>query len=114
MSDDTENLLDSIFPVGKERWIKVRIKDRDICIKTFALNFHGSDKYEGYEITSIGLRDEYIPQISAIRDIEESILPILFGCDLPDYLTKQIQEIFTQKKEELKQLTIQTINAGTN
>lgn len=105
---DHEDLLNSIYPVGKERWIKILIKDRKICLDTFRLS-QNDDRYPGYAVQSIGIRDEYVPQIAAIADIEDEITPILLQ-NLPDYLADNIAAIFKKHKDALKERVIVNTN----
>ena len=104
---EIEDMKNSLFPIGKERWIKVLFKDRDKCMKAFRWNTNGFE-HDGYEVTSIGLRDEYVPQVSAISDIQDEVMGILFGSNIESYQLKRIEDIFKMKKEELKNRVIET------
>lgn len=105
LDQESENLLNQIFPVGKERWVKVLVKDRDICLKTFRMFAQPGEENPGYTIQAIGLKDEYVPQVSAIADIEDDILPILLE-HLPEHAMDAVMLIFKSKKQEIKERVI--------
>lgn len=106
MSDEeAEDLKNSIFPVGKERWIKFKFIDRDKCMKTF--RWKNGEEYDGqgYAVTALGLRDEYTPQISAIMDLRENVCGHLL--DVLNYEQVQsIHRLFNEKIKEVKERTI--------
>ena len=66
------------------------------------------DRYPGYAVHSIGLRDEYVPQVAAIADIQDDIMPILLNAGLSEYQVDQINAIFKKHKDELKERVILT------
>lgn len=113
MSDDErQNIIDSLFPVGKERWIKVEIRDQEKAIKTLWMPMDEKraqpyvDKF-GFRVTALGCRDEYTPQISAIMDLKGEVVGQLYGY-VPDYILENVNNLFKQKMDELKTYTIKT------
>lgn len=121
MSDDSQSILESLFPVGQERWVKVKYLDLDKAIKAFRLNngnmAKGHEEELGYEVTAIGIRDEYTPQVSALMDIKEDIIGAItsLGYNLgpenqwmAERLHETINGMLKNKIEELKERTIHT------
>lgn len=107
MSDEeAEDFKNSIYPVGKERWIKVKFIDRDKSMKAFRWKNGEEHDSQGYAVTAIGLRDEYMPQISALMSLSDEVgahlLRILDTEEVKDIIT-----MFSNKIEELKQTSIQ-------
>lgn len=117
MTDQESNdLLNTIFPVGKERWIRVKYLDRKKCIDSFRLGHHTEEslahaKEVGYEVTAIGVRDEYKPQFSAIMDLKTDVIAALSRFFRPDedHMLDQVNEIFKNKLDELKPLLIKDV-----
>lgn len=110
-NQEHEEMLDSLFPVGQERWIKVKYLDRDKCLKAFFMRTPPNETAErhqeqGYEITAIGVKDEYTPQISALKDVKDSVIALLYG-QVSDTFLSAINEQFTAVMDDLKERTIQ-------
>jgi len=111
--EEREDIINSLFPVGKERWIKILYLDRDKCMEAFRMygNDHAKNaelhKEQGYEVTALGTQDEYLPQISAILDIKEQIIGLLYGV-LQDHQLTIVNNVFKSKTDELRQRTITT------
>ena len=115
MEENTEqdNLLDMVFPVGEERWIKVKYLNLEKCIKAFKLSNYTkpeNDKKIGYKVTAIGIREEYIPQVAALIEIKDELLNLLNGVfeDIDDYRFVAIRNLFKSKIEEISKRTIRT------
>lgn len=112
-SKETEDLFDSIFPIGEERWVKLKYLDRDKCIKTFRLGQHteNSKKHAekvGYEVTAIGIKPEYTPQVSALMDVRDTIVQQLHGV-VDDYYMDSLRNIFKMKIDEITERTIMNV-----
>ena len=68
---ELEGFLYSVYPKGEERWIKVKYVDPDKAMKTIRLNSpHFNNKDSGFEITSIGIREEHLPQVEALLELK--------------------------------------------
>ncbi len=70
-----DDFTKQIFPEGKERWIKFKYLDSNKVSKFIRFNspyFSNDDK--GFEVTSIGLRDEYTPQIEMLLELKKELL----------------------------------------
>ena len=109
-NSDRDDLLESLFPIGEERWVKVKYLDFEKCVKTFNVGPNEKRKKEisdktGFECTAIGIRPEYTPQISAIMDLKEDILT-RFSFILDEHQLEALNSIFKAKIEELKERTI--------
>ena len=104
--EEIEDMKNSLFPVGKERWIKVLFKDRDKCMKAFKWSSNGY-QHDGYEVTAIGVRDEYVPQVQAISDLQDDLMGMLYTSNIEPYQLKQIEDLFKMRKEELKNRVIE-------
>lgn len=76
--EEARELRDSIYPVGKERWIKVRILNQDKTMNSLRWNDKNAEEL-GYEVTAITLLDEHIPQISALMGVKDRISGMLYG-----------------------------------
>lgn len=103
-------VLDTLFPIGEERWVKVKYLDRDKCIRVFNVGTNEERKKEiseqtGFECTAIGIRPEYTPQISSLLDIKEDLLQFLWG-KLDEYQVEVVNRLFKAKIDELKERTI--------
>lgn len=107
-----KEMLKSLYPVGKERWIKVLYKDFDWCVENlFIANANVQDRLKegiknplGFEVTSIGVRDDFIPQVSVVLELKDEIIGRLHGQVDSDFLSL-INEVFNVKLEELKDKT---------
>lgn len=102
---EKDDIFDTLYPIGKERWIKVLIHDRDKAMKDLRWTSGKEVDNRGYTLTAIATRDEYIPQISAIQDLEDTLNSFLIHL-LPEYEMNTVHSIFKQKKEELKSKVI--------
>jgi hypothetical protein len=105
-----DNLLESLFPIGEERWVKVKYLDLEKCIRNFNIGPNEEKKKEisddiGFECTAIGIRPEYTPQISAIMDLKDDVIQSLLHI-LDEYELERINRIFKDKIDELKERTI--------
>lgn len=112
MTDAEYNeMLDSLFPIGKERWVKVRYLNRDKALQAFRTSSDTSMHAEelGYEVTAIGIRDEHVPQISALMDARNDVLTSCAHA-VSESVLNTINEIFRQHMDRLKERTIQTVN----
>jgi hypothetical protein len=112
-SREAEDLFDSIFPIGEERWVKLKYLDRDKCIKTFRLGQHteNSKKHAenaGYEVTAIGIKPEYTPQVSALMDVRDAVVQQLNNV-VENYHVDSIRNIFKMKIDEITERTIMNI-----
>lgn len=100
--EEADSLLNSIYPEGKERWMRVLIHNRNECVKIFRYGVAN----ENYEITAVGVKDEHVPQVSAIADIEDDVMILLVAADVSEGILNDIRSVFRTKKEELKGQTI--------
>lgn len=66
-------ILKSLYPVGRERWIKVRYKNLDLCIK----NLRPGDNDLGFEVISIGVIDDFDAQSEALIETRKRINELL-------------------------------------
>lgn len=109
-SSDHNDFLDSLFPIGEERWVKVKYLDRTKCIRAFNVGPNRDRIKEisdetGFECTAIGIRPEHTPQISALMDLKEDIISKL-SYVLEEYDLMELNRMFKEKIEELKERTI--------
>lgn len=117
MSDrEREDLFNSLFPVGEERWIKLKYLDRDKCIAKFRVGNHTEQsvahaKELGYEVIAIGVRPEYEPQVSALMDVRDKVVGMVLDMvdNSGDYRLMEIRQIFKDKIEEINERTIKTV-----
>jgi len=69
-----DNFLQQIFPQGKERWIKVLYTNPEEAMKHIRLDTNGSfDNKLGFEVLSIGVIDEFTPQIEALAKLKSKL-----------------------------------------
>jgi len=105
--EESKSLIESLYPVGKERWIKVKFRDFKKSMKAFSIRETEEEIIEkGYETRAIGVRDDYTPQISALQDIKDELVSMFLG-RLYDYELTSIAEIINSKKQDLKERLIQ-------
>jgi hypothetical protein len=75
--DEREQLLDAVFPVGGERWIKVKYLDRDKAIKAFHIN--GSPEHAaelGYEVVTLAIVPEFQPPRDLLLDLKDKLADV--------------------------------------
>lgn len=118
--NEKQGIIDSLYPVGKERWFKVKILDQEKTMKN--LPWVEDKERLGFEVTSITCRDEFQPQVTALMDLKDEILSHLFQCqesarwsnDLTqifqyDLLINTYREMFNAKMKDINSRTIKTI-----
>lgn len=106
-NNEANDILESLFPVGQERWIKVKYLDLKKCINAFHPYAKESrEKDLGYETTAIGVRDDYTPQVSALMDIRDDITTLLLNNGVEGYILDSVRNILKNKIEEVKERTI--------
>lgn len=105
--ENHRDLLKDLFPIGKERWLKVKYKDLEWCIKNIRLNKDHSP-IPGFDVVAVGVLDEYTPQISAIMDLKAEVIGFLYGNpNMPQDMLEHINGLFIRKMDELKAHVIQ-------
>lgn len=107
---EKDDMINMVFPVGEDRWIKLKYLDRDKCLKAFRIQMRQHEPTleeieAGYQVMSIGLRDEYAPQVSALLDLKADIIGYLYG-HVKDYQIEAINRLFKEKIEEVNRHTI--------
>lgn len=103
---EAKEVMDGLFPVGKERWVKVKYLNQDKCKKVFRWSSEGEEFNDsGYVVTALSLRDEYQPQVSALMDLSDEVCGHLLRMLDTDEV-KEVQRLFRNKIEELKQRII--------
>jgi hypothetical protein len=69
-----DDFIKQLYPEGEERWIKVKYTDANKAIKSIRFNENGySNENLGFEVVSIGCRDEYMPQVEALIELKAEI-----------------------------------------
>lgn len=115
---EKEDLFDSLFPVGEERWVKLKYLNRDKCVDTFRLGQHTEQSKErneenGFEVTAIGCRDEYVPQVSALMDVRDEVINALYVLEMDgsgySHLLDSVRVAFKAKIDEVSQRTIKDV-----
>ena len=117
--NEKQGIFDSLYPVGKERWFKVKILDQEKSMKN--LPWVSDMERLGFEVTSITCRDEFQPQVTALMDLKDEILSHLFSCQesarstnneysVHEYqmLINTFRESFNSKMKEINDRTIKT------
>ena len=113
--NEVEDMLNMVYPVGEERWVKVKYLDRDKAMKSFRFRSnpkpHKEDEENGYVVTAIGMRDEYTPQIQAILDLKGDIAMFLLHSLNPEDPNREsildnVNSLFKEKLETIKEQTI--------
>lgn len=109
---ERKGIIDSLYPVGGERWIKVKYLDQEKSMKSLSWNSSSpepteNDRKRGFQMMAIGVKDEYIPQISALVDLKDDVIGKLSRVmELNNPLLSDINYIFREKIEELKSRVI--------
>jgi len=109
---EVEDIKNSLFPVGQERWIRVKYYDRDKAIKILwmPMDEKRAEPYvekHGFYVTAIGVRDEYIPQVSALMDLKGEVIGCLHG-NVQDSILNHINDLFKNRIDDIKRYTIKT------
>lgn len=69
-----DNFLKQLFPEGEQRWIKVKFTDPEKAMQNIRFNSNGFNNDNlGIEVISIGLREEYMPQVEALLELKAEI-----------------------------------------
>lgn len=113
-----DDLLDQLFPVGGERWIKVKYHDKEKSIKAFTWRNDQKENErliaeKGYETLSIGVKPEFEPQVSAIMDLQDEVLQIVLGMvnyDTDNYNLNTIREVFKDKIKEVSERCVKHVD----
>ena len=109
---EIQSIMDSLYPVGKERWIKVKYLDQEkamenIRMRSMSVNdIREEDRALGFVVTAMGIMDEYNPQVSALMDIRGELVGGLMHIMEPSQI-EMIDGLFIQKIKELKDNTIE-------
>ena len=109
--DDKEKQqwMDSLYPVGKERWVKLKYLDQKKAMQHIRIRqgdpVNEVEEAQGFVVTAMGFLDEFNPQVAAIMDLRGHIVGQLLGT-LDQYTADQIDSIFLAKIAEIKNNTI--------
>ncbi len=112
---DHDELIDALFPIGKERWLRIEYLDKPKCLKAFFMPMNNDAakpiaQEKGYRVTAIGVRDEYVPQIGAIIDLKKNDILGLLHNNIPDHLLSAISQKFKDATDEIKRNTIKELD----
>lgn len=101
------DILKTLFPVGKSRWVKIKYLDYEKCLKAFHLNFSGELPQDGlgYETVALTILDEHAPQVSALLDIRDQLTSVLYN-QVDESTLNFVRDIIKQKADELQQRAI--------
>jgi hypothetical protein len=69
--EEHKGILESLYPIGKERWIKVKFTDLKWCIKNLRLGRKNNNL--GFEITALSVMEEHQPQVNAILEFKKKM-----------------------------------------
>lgn len=109
---DAEDMFNSMYPVGKERWIKVKYLDREKAMKNISLSSWNNGKEEelGFEVTAICTFDDYNSQVSAMVELRGELQGVLSGYAhqnvSPSDMAGILDNMLINKIHQLKQNTI--------
>lgn len=105
-ANEHTDLINSLFPIGEERWLKVKYTDLDWCKKNLRLGRTVQpDPPLGFELLSITVRPDYEPQVSALLEIKDVVASQLVHT-VPDYVIENIKALIDQKIREINKQTI--------
>ena len=114
--EEVDNLLDVIFPVGEERWVKLKYYDRDKCIDALRLSPPNEEtkkefieKY-GYEVTALGVRPENEPILQMMAELKQTLISASYYKTLSSEDIKQIMDIYMQ--DYIDKITVTPIRAA--
>ena len=100
--------INELFEKDRERWLKVKFLDTEKCIKAFVPAFISSAddliKGQGYEVLSISVNEEHLPQVAALVEMKMNVLGRL-SHHVPDKVVADLVDLFNSKIEEVKQYT---------
>lgn len=118
--NERKDIMDSLWPIGKERWFKIRVIDQEKSMKN--LPWNADTERLGFEVTAITCRDEFQSQVIGLMDMKDEILSHLFQCQESarwvndtnmihqyDMLINTYREMFNAKMSEINSRTIKTI-----
>lgn len=124
-AQERQNLFDSLYPVGEERWFKVLIVDQEKCMKN--LPWVEDTERLGFDVKSITIRDEFQPQVSALMDVKDDVMTLLSQqqesarwsndtnmINTLEFLMDNVRDIFKNKMTEINSRTIKTVTPELN
>lgn len=109
---DAEEMFNNMYPVGKERWIKVKYLDRDKAMENIRLSSWNNEKAEelGFEVTAICCFDDYNSQVSAMMEVRGEMQGILYNMSYqnpsPEDMIIVLDNMLVNKIQQLKRDTI--------
>ena len=104
--EEAQDMIDSLYPVGQERWIKVKYLDQKKAMKVIRMRNADTSKL-GFEVIAISISSEHEPQLSALIDLKSSVIAELLKIFQPDdQRIANFNQIFLNKIEELRKQTI--------
>jgi hypothetical protein len=105
-----QQILDSMFPVGKERWVKVKYIDQEKSMET--LNLFNStpeqDAARGFSVQAISCLDEHEPQVAALFELKGNLMSILDGA-VDEYYMNEVIAAIQYKMDEIKTMSTQKV-----
>lgn len=67
---ELKEMINTMYPEGEERWLKVKYLDSEKCLKSIRFN----NKLDlGFEFTAIGTVAQYTPQVSALEELRSEL-----------------------------------------
>jgi len=70
-----KEIVDSFFPIGKPRWLRIIFLDQDKCINALRLSFDDArDAERGYSVCEHQGVDEFIPMVDALNNVRKSLM----------------------------------------
>lgn len=91
---------DTLFPLNKDVWLKIKTINQTKCFKLFSLAKSDEDnKNDGFIVSALDYKEDEPPQVAALIDLKSQILMM----DLPEYELDIITNKFNSKIAELKQ-----------
>lgn len=77
---ESTRILESLYPVGEERWIKVKYLDFEWCAQHLRCipKKEDDEKNEiGFEVTAVSVREDYTPQVEALDFVKDELFKSL-------------------------------------
>lgn len=94
--NEAADMMKSLYPIGKKRWIRVVFRDFEWCKKH--LHWFHKDSEEknelGMDVIAIGIRDDVNPQVAALQELRGELISFMYNsesdalccCSFPGWL----------------------------
>ena len=73
-NEEIKEIIDSLYPIGRDRWFKIRILDQEKCSNALRLSYNEkTDINQGYSVREISLQGKN-PDIRELQDVRDTFV----------------------------------------